>query len=56
MSLVAGRDRQGNGGSHQGNILNFVYWLALLLMFLSGAKTQQLFTLEERREVGWLPS
>ena len=39
----------------QGNILNFVYWLGLLLlMFLSGAETQQLFTGEERREVGWL--
>jgi Kef-type K+ transport system membrane component KefB len=39
----------------QGNILNFVYWLGLLLlMFLSGAETQQLFTREERREVGWL--
>ena len=30
---------------HQGNILDFVYWLGLLLlMFLSGAETQQLFT------------
>jgi Kef-type K+ transport system membrane component KefB len=39
----------------QGNLLNFVYWLGLLLlMFLSGAETQQLFTREERREVGWL--
>ena len=39
----------------QENILNFVYWLGLLLlMFLSGAETQQLFTREERREVGWL--
>jgi len=39
----------------QGNILNFVYWLGLLLlMFLSGAETRQLFTREERREVGWL--
>ena len=39
----------------QANILNFVYWLGLLsLMFLSGAETQQLFTREERREVGWL--
>ena len=37
---------------HQGNILDFVYWLGLLLlMFLSGAETQQLFTREERREV-----
>jgi Kef-type K+ transport system membrane component KefB len=40
---------------HQGNILNFVYWLGLLLlMFLSGAETRQLFTRDERREVGWL--
>jgi Kef-type K+ transport system membrane component KefB len=40
---------------HQGNILDFVYWLGLLLlMFLSGAETQQLFTREERREVSWL--
>ena len=37
------------------NILNFIYWLGLLLlMFLSGAETRQLFTREERREVGWL--
>src|SRR6201996_3967008 len=40
---------------HQGNILDFVYWLGLLLlMFLSGAEMQQLFSREERREVGWL--
>jgi len=40
---------------HQGNVLDFVYWLGLLLlMFLSGAETQQLFSREERREVGWL--
>jgi Kef-type K+ transport system membrane component KefB len=40
---------------HQGSILDFVYWLGLLLlMFLSGAEMQQLFTREERREVGWL--
>src|SRR5258708_1997030 len=40
---------------HQGNILDFVYWLGLLLlMFLAGAETQQLFSREERREVGWL--
>jgi len=39
----------------QANVLNFVYWLGLLLlMFLSGAEIQQLFTREERREVGWL--
>ena len=40
---------------HDGNLLSFVYWLGLLLlMFLSGAETQQLFTREERRQVGWL--
>ena len=39
----------------QPSVLHFVYWLGLLLlMFLSGAETQQLFTREERREVGWL--
>jgi Kef-type K+ transport system membrane component KefB len=43
------------GARHQGDILDFVYWLGLLLlMFLSGAETQQLFTRDERREVGWL--
>ena len=37
------------------SILNFVYWLGLLLlMFLSGAETRQLFSRDERREVGWL--
>jgi Kef-type K+ transport system membrane component KefB len=42
-------------GKHQAGILTFVYWLGLLLlMFLSGAETRQLFTREERREVGWL--
>ena len=40
---------------HQSNILTFVYWLGLLLlMFLSGAEVRQLFSREERREVGWL--
>lgn len=39
----------------QASLLNFVYWLGLLLlMFLSGAETQQLFTRDERREVGRL--
>jgi Kef-type K+ transport system membrane component KefB len=37
------------------SVLNFVYWLGLLLlMFLSGAETRQLFSRDERREVGWL--
>jgi Kef-type K+ transport system membrane component KefB len=40
---------------HQASVLNFVYWLGLLLlMFLSGAETRQLFTRDERREVAWL--
>jgi Kef-type K+ transport system membrane component KefB len=40
---------------HQSGVLDFVYWLGLLLlMFLSGAEIRQLFTHEERREVGWL--
>jgi len=44
-----------DGARHQGNVLDFLYWLGLLLlMFLSGAETQQLFTREERREVAWL--
>jgi len=41
--------------NHQGNILNFLYWLGLLLlMFLSGAETQEVFRRDERREVSWL--
>jgi K+:H+ antiporter len=37
------------------SILNFVYWMGLLLlMFMSGAETKQLFTREERKEVSWL--
>src|SRR5215813_3635028 len=41
--------------NYEANILNFVYWLGLLLlMFLSGAETQQLFSRSERKEVGWL--
>ena len=40
---------------HHSAILNFIYWLGLLLlMFLSGAETRNLFTREERTEVGWL--
>ncbi|HVT99446.1 MAG TPA: cation:proton antiporter [Acidobacteriaceae bacterium] len=39
----------------QGDVLDFVYWLGLLLlMFLAGAETQQLFTRDDRRSVGWL--
>ena len=44
-----------HAGKHEPQILDFIYWLGLLLlMFLSGAETRQLFTREERREVGWL--
>ena len=44
-----------SAATREANILNFVYWLGLLLlMFLSGAEAQQLFSREERREVGWL--
>lgn len=40
---------------HHAPILNFVYWMGLLLlMFMSGAETKQLFSREERREVSWL--
>ncbi len=40
---------------HHATILNFVYWMGLLLlMFLSGAETRELFTRRERREVTWL--
>lgn len=36
-------------------ILSFLYWMGLLLlMFMSGAETKQLFSREERREVSWL--
>jgi K+:H+ antiporter len=39
----------------RGSILDFVYWLGLLLlMFLSGAEAQHLFSRDERRQVGWL--
>jgi len=41
--------------THPTSSLNFIYWLGLLLlMFLSGAETRQLFTREERTEVSWL--
>lgn len=56
---LLGRFTFGSGFSqaatHQSQIMNFLYWLGLLLlMFLSGAETRHLFTREERREVGWL--
>jgi Kef-type K+ transport system membrane component KefB len=40
---------------HLGNVFDFIYWLGLLLlMFLAGAETQQLFSRDDRRVVGWL--
>lgn len=58
-NAVAGRwapvDHLIQQARNSGNVLDFVYWLGLiLLMFLAGAETQQLFTRDERREVGWL--
>ena len=41
--------------TRQATILNFLYWLGLLLlMFASGAETRELFGREERRAVSWL--
>src|SRR5579862_203343 len=40
---------------HRSAVLDFVYWIGLLLlMFLSGAETRQLFGRDERRQVAWL--
>ena len=40
---------------HYDMVLNFVYWLGLLLlMFISGCETRKLFSREDRREVSWL--
>src|ERR1700681_4620737 len=58
--VLLGRIKIGSGTfvditTHHATILNFIYWLGLLLlMFLSGAETRELFTREERRDVGWL--
>jgi Kef-type K+ transport system membrane component KefB len=39
----------------QASVLSFVYWLGLLLlMFLSGAESRQVFRRDERRQIGWL--
>jgi Kef-type K+ transport system membrane component KefB len=57
MGRLPFASRLMEAATHQGNVLNFVYWLGLLLlMFLSGAETRHLFSREERREVGWLVS
>jgi Kef-type K+ transport system membrane component KefB len=58
--VLLGRIKIGSGTfvditTHHATILNFIYWLGLLLlMFLSGTETRELFTREERREVSWL--
>src|SRR3954467_5723713 len=42
-------------GAKSAAVIGFLYNLGLLLMmFLSGASVRQLFTREERKEVGWL--
>ena len=44
-----------DAATHHAAILNFIYWLGLLLlMFLSGAETRELFTREDRSDVSWL--
>jgi Kef-type K+ transport system membrane component KefB len=44
-----------SGAQHFDMVLNFVYWLGLLLlMFISGCETRKLFSREDRREVSWL--
>jgi Kef-type K+ transport system membrane component KefB len=55
MGRLPFASRLMDAGKAQGDILSFFYWLGLLLlMFLSGAETQRLFSREERREVGWV--
>lgn len=55
IGRIPAAERFINSAQAQGHIFDFVYWLGLLLlMFFAGAETQQLFTREERREVGWL--
>lgn len=40
---------------HYDMVMNFVYWLGLLLlMFISGCETRKLFSREDRHEVSWL--
>jgi Kef-type K+ transport system membrane component KefB len=45
-------------GAHSfSTILDFIYWLGLLLlMFMSGAETRRLFGRDDRRQVAWLAS
>jgi Kef-type K+ transport system membrane component KefB len=57
---VLGRIQLGSSSlpemaTRHASILNFVYWMGLLLlMFMSGAEAKQLFSRDERREVSWL--
>jgi Kef-type K+ transport system membrane component KefB len=54
---VAQRLFNGGGGTVNKTeiVLNFVYWLGLLLlMFLSGSETRRLLARENRREIGWI--
>ena len=56
---VAGRFHIGSwilaAIQRQASVVDFIYWLGLLLlMFLSGAETQQLLGRDERKEVGYL--
>ena len=45
----------GAANSPSKTVLEFVYWMGLLfLMFASGAETRQLFSREDRRQVGWI--
>lgn len=54
LGRLPAESRLIQASSHD-QVLTFVYWMGLLLlMFLSGAETRQLFSRDERREVGWL--
>jgi Kef-type K+ transport system membrane component KefB len=44
-----------NAAHQNAQVMNFVYWLGLLLlMFVSGCETRNLFGREDRRQVAWL--
>src|ERR671925_46676 len=55
-SIVGRLSSQFTASAHHFEmVMNFVYWLGLLLlMFISGCETRKLFTREDRREVSWL--
>ncbi|HET9088497.1 MAG TPA: cation:proton antiporter [Acidobacteriaceae bacterium] len=51
FSFISGLLRSAD----HGHVLSFIYWLGLLLlMFLSGTETRELFSRNERSEVAWL--